>query len=240
MEENTVAKKGKLGKIVSIVFVLLLVAYFIATQSWRMSGTNQWELKREGNGAQVYTLKAPGVYLVQAKGKIKVNTSLSAVVSFLQDTEACPNFGCLDAKIIDRKGENFFYWAFKYPMPFGLPAREFVTSNIYYQDPESKTIFYNHTAVPEKLPADDCCVRVTNYSVHWKITPLSNNEVEIDMTRNLDLGGYLPDLMVNLGVVDRTYNLLFNFKEHMEKDIYKNAQYDFIQELEAETIVADN
>jgi hypothetical protein len=212
-------------------FVLpLFVLIYISQIVWKMSGSNAWELQVDKNGVKVYTLKSPGSDLLLSKATINLDSTLSAGVAFLQDHSTCQEFSCLKADMFYKASEQLYYSAFYYGMPFGLKDREFVVSSLFYQDPQTKTVHYHHISEPGLMPADDSVFRIISFVVIYKITPLENGQVEFEMSRKFDVGGYLPDYLMNMGFAEDHYELMLELKKYIEKEKYQNMQFDFIEE----------
>jgi len=237
MVSDKSAKSGLFKKMLKIVFGIffsLSLVIFLWQTIWKMSGSNQWELIRQEQGIEVYSLKAPGSSLKQIRAKVRVKASMASIVSFFQDQSTCPEFGCLEAEIIEQVSPQLYYSSFKYPLPFNLGVREFVVKSVYYQDPVNKEVHYYHTAAPEMKPLDDCCFRVTDFYVLWRFTPVGKGEVELEMKRDFDLGGFMPDLLLNQNFPGGAYNLLARLQGFLDREKYQGAAFDFIREPASE------
>src|SRR6478672_6912009 len=67
-------------KILGIAGISVFFLYSLAGLIWRFSGSNQWELAAEKNGAKVYTLKMPGSDMLQVKGVMRYRSTLAGMV----------------------------------------------------------------------------------------------------------------------------------------------------------------
>src|SRR5262245_48594044 len=94
--KNTESSQGKskpwgrrLAKILFRVSVSVVVLLFLAQLIWRFSGSNQWELVQEKDGIRVYSLKTPGSDLLQFRAIGRIRSTLSGVVAWMGDPDAC-------------------------------------------------------------------------------------------------------------------------------------------------------
>jgi hypothetical protein len=203
---------------------------------WNWSGSNQWELAIDKNGVKVWTLKTPGSNLVRVKATTRVKSRLAGMAKLLEDLDSCVDAYCFDAKEIQRiktlPGRSATYVRFKFDIP-GLKTRQYVLFAEHYQDPDSKKLEINIIAAPDMIPRDECCVRVTHLHNNWKITPLKNGELDIEFTQDTDLGG-AHYLLANFALTQGMYKILHDMQDLMNKERYRNAQVDQIQELAAQ------
>jgi hypothetical protein len=232
--DNAVAKPKSLGRRLGKGFFVLVVSlvllYSAVRLVWRFSGSNEWELVRNENGIQVYSLKEPGTDLTQFKGVVRVNSSLNRIVAWLQDPETCRDARCVDPRTLAQVDDQLQYVSMQFNMPFYLRRREFVMRARFHQIPSTKEIWAEYAAAPDKAPASDCCFRVTDMNNMWRITPLQTGQIEIEYTMNMDWGGFLPDVLSNRIRPRYMYNQLRKIEGYVNREKYRTAKYDFIQE----------
>lgn len=212
------------------VSVYLLAAYCAARLIWRFSGSNQWELVREGKRVKIYSLKQPGADLVQVKGVVRVRSSLATIVKFMQDLDVCSDIGCHESRLVERVDDQLQYISFRYDVsPF--KTREFVVRQHFSQNPVTKEILLEYAAAADKTPPNDCCFRVTNMKNTWRLTPLPNGEVEVEYATNMNEGGFMPDPVLNALRPKYMYYTLARLQKYLDRPKYQNAKYEFVKEL---------
>ena len=236
------SKKNKVKKYLiyflfgtSSLITILLVSHWI----WMLSGSNQWELKRDEKGVKIYTLKSPGSSLIKVKGITHYKYTLNHLFAPLLDEsiqENCADWapGCLEYKIIEpwnsQLMSNTQLWRFELFFPFS--DREMVLKGLVYQDKQSKELLIENIAVPNKIPPNDCCVRVTHAHNTWRYTPLENGEVKLEFIQDIDMGGMFPNFILNLVGPDEIYTMLHtDLPTSLNNEKYRNAKFDFIEEL---------
>lgn len=231
--ENAVVKPGmwlkRLIKVLLLVSVSLVALLFVARLIWRFSGSNQWEFVGERNGVKVYSLKAPGSDLETVKGVVRVRSTLASLAKMTQDADLCTDLGCYESKMLERVDDQVQYFSCRFDFPFPFHTRELVVRTQTYQNPHTKEILVWVAAAPDKTPPNDCCFRVTDMNNTWRYTPLGDGQVEVEHVENANGGGYVPDLVLNMGRRNIMFTALPKLQDILNKK-YQNAKLDFIKE----------
>lgn len=226
---------GKISRIVRKVIVpgaaglglLLTAAHFI----WMYSGSNQWRLVRDENGIQIFTLKAPGSTLIKCKARTRVKTSLSsAVFLFRGDESTYKDFGP-DLKVIERietPDVYVAYLAFTQKMPPPFRPTEMVVLLNYAQNRQTKAVEINVQAAPTKTPPTPGVSRVTHLNNLFRLTPVSNGEIEWEVDGDVDMGLFYP--MANLALPEYLFKDLSRLKKLVLTEKYQKARLISVQE----------
>lgn len=220
----------KVGRFLLTGTVWTLALLFVAHLIWKYSGSNQWEVVGEKKGVKVWKLKAPGSELIQVKGTTRVRSSLSAVVALMQDDEMCKDIGCHGAMAINRIDAQLEHAAFRYSLPGPFRTREFVIRQHLFQHPKTKQVFLEYSAVPDAIPPDDCCFRVTHMKNTWIFTPVGDGHVDIQYEVNMSEGGFLPYPLLNKLRPQSVYFILRGMPKWLAKEKYRDVKYAFLDE----------
>ena len=220
----------RLSKTLFLGAISLAGIFFITRAIWTLSGSNQWEFHSEKNGVKVYTLKVPGSPLRQVKAVTRVHTTVARLVEMVRDPAVCADIGCSEARTLDRVNDHLQYDYFQVNLPL-FQRREFVIEEQFHQNPDTKAVFMSVSAVPDKIPPNPCCFRITQLSNSFQFTPLANGEVEIEYVVNQNEGGFIPDLLLNWKRPQFMYNL-HRMEDLANRDKYQNAKFDFMTETE--------
>jgi hypothetical protein len=225
---NTVVKILSFG--IAVVLVILVVAHF----AWKYSGSNKWELALDKDGVKVYALKSPGSALKQFKAVTRIRTKLNSVVAAMTDTssEACSEFvpGCTSGEILEplTSQSQYFIQSYRVDFPRPFSPRDLVIKTQFSQDLQSKAVFVQCTALPDRLPRNACCFRVTNMHNSWRYTPLENGELEVEFLGNYDIG--IPYPMFNRVIPGALHDLLLHLEGFFNKDKYQHTEFAFAQQ----------
>jgi len=140
--------------------------------------------------------------------------------------------GLYDHRIIEQRGDREVTSAWKQLLVSFLEPREFVVKTELSQNPETKTLLYTVTAVPERIPPDNCCVRIPLMKNSWILTPLKNGDIDVEWVVDMDLGGAVPYVLQNEVLPEGMFNFAQKVQVLVEQDKYKNARYDWVQEAQ--------
>jgi hypothetical protein len=231
--EQSAPKRKTWGKRLLIigwrVVVSLVVVLALARAAWNMSGSNQWELFRDKNGVRVDTLKQPGADMIRVRGIVQVRSTLASLVAWILEPDTCKDIDCYELKILDQVDHQIVYSTFRFDAP-PFKTREFVVREHAHQIPQTKEVWVELAAAPERLPPNDCCFRVTTMSNTWRLTPVANGVVEVEYTTNMNEGGFVPDLVLNRDRPRWIYSELSKLQGYLNKPRWRNAKVDSIEE----------
>jgi hypothetical protein len=241
MTMSNAKKRGwarRLLRIALVIGLILIVGLFTAHAIWKRSGSGKWELVIDKDGVQVYTMKVPGSTLKHFKAVGRVKTSLRRVMAVFTDSsfQHCHDImsNCLTSSVVEPWNADGHYWVGMVraglPKPF-LP-RELVMKDHFSQDPQSKTLFIDITAVPELLPPDNCCVRVTHMDNKWRWTPLKNGEFEAEVVEDMHVR--VPYILWNARAKE-VWKIMSTVQELMDRRKGPDEKFDFLQEPETQT-----
>ena len=221
---------SRIAKFVFIAIVAVVALSLVGNSIWRFSGSNEWQLVGQNKGVKIYSMKSPGTDLQKFKCTFRVRSSLSGLVTLMQDSEACKDLGCYDSRVIEKVDDNLTYSTFRYRFNKPFKPREYVVRTQIHQDPKTKEVLVAYTAALGKLPTSDCCYRVTDFNNAWRLTPAGNGEVDVEYVINQDEGGFVPDVMLNPMRPKLLFMFLPNMQKILDKEKYKTAKLGFIQE----------
>jgi hypothetical protein len=214
----------------ALVLTILVAAHF----TWKYSGSGQWEPVINKNGVMIYTLKAPGQVIQRVRGVTHVKTTLNAAVDSMVQTSTkdCgswfPSCTSLDA-VQPWNPRDLTYiqlYRLKGQPPFS--AREIVIKARVTQHPLTKSVLIEFMGMPDDIPVNSCCFRVSHMHNSWRFTPLENGQVEVENRMNVDMG--LPYVMFNRFAPRALYRLLSKMQPFLDDDRWQHARYDLIKE----------
>lgn len=219
---------ARLGVAAFVLAVLAAIAHLL----WTMSGSGKWVLSRDDGHVTLWTLKSPGSPLVQVKSRVRVKTRLAGPMRLMEDM-SCADAGCYDEAILERlathPGRYAAYIRFKFDVP-GVHTQDYVLLQQRAQDPASRQVTIDMIAAPDRIPRDDCCIRITHLHTRWWLTPVRGGHVDIEYTQDTDSGG-LPYPIANLLLIEGTFQVMRDMQALMEKPRYRIESFRDIQEL---------
>jgi hypothetical protein len=229
-----VPKSGlkKFGKFCLVAAGCLVVLGALAHLIWKYSGSSQWEFVSDTRGVKLYSMKTPGSALKKFKGISHVRASLTSAMLLAQDPAVCEYAHCYESRMIERVDERLQYYTFRWKYPLKFKPREYVIKERFSRIPETKALLVEVIGDPDKLPPNDCCVRVRNMYNTWRFTPINDSELEIEYIINSDAGGVFPYFLANYAgpkfipfVQGQMQTIL-----DKEKEKYPNAKFELLAE----------
>lgn len=215
----------KLYKGISISLVLL---------STCISGqTANWMLKYNRDSIKVYYRKSPVSNIHEMRLTTKVESSLSSLVTLVDDVESYTRWvfktiKASDVKIISET-EKYYYILSDFPWP--LNDRDYIAHTKLEQDVKTKIVTSTSASSPKMVPLIKNVIRIELTKTKWIFTPINKNEVLIEYTLLADPGGSLPDWAVNLALDKGPYETMQKFIKLLKEDKYRNVKVPYIQEF---------
>ena len=89
-------------------------------------------------------------------------------------------------------------------------------------------------AAANKIPLHDCCVRITHIHNRWQVLPARDGKVEISLVQDFGMGGFFPDMLLNFGNAEQTWQMFHDkLPGLLNKPKYRAARFDYIDEASA-------
>ena len=100
------------------------------------------------------------------------------------------------------------------------------------QNKKTKVVYSISTPLSNVIPKKQGMVRIENMYGKWTLTPKKDGDVLIEYYLKLDVGGNVPDWIVNLFIENGPYQSMVHFTESLTLATYENAKLSFIDEPE--------
>ena len=234
--------KKKIGRILLFGAASLIILITLVNVIWRSSGSNDWELKIDKNGTQVYTLKSPGNSMILVKGVTKWKYTLSQCVAPFFDESIQDDPGkwlpmCTEYKILKQQRFPRFHTnlqLYKWDFPFPFSPREVLVQGQVSQNPETKEIVLENIAVQNAIPRNDGYVRTGHHHNIWHFTPQENGEVRVEFLMDMNFDGFFPDMITNISGASQVFKILSEDYPKLMAN-YQDTKFDFIEEPEVKT-----
>lgn len=211
-----------------LYLLLLLFLGFIAFKP-----TDPWHLRKFENGISIYTRDAEDSEFKELKSVFQMKTSLSSIISLLNDYESYPQwvYKCGKSSTLKKVSDREFIHYQTVTAPWPVDNRDFVVDVKLSQD-ASGVVHQKATCIPDYIPKVDGHVRITEFRALWTLTPLKDGTVNIEYQLLVNPGGNIPVWLVNLAVIDGPFETAVKMKEWLKKDKYQKASVSFIKEPE--------
>jgi len=212
--------KIKLKSILPKALILFLV---LATSFCNAQG--EWKTSLEKDAIRVYTRDVSNSKFKEYKGETLVKTSLSCLVSLLDDVSNQKNwlYNCDHATRLKTVNKVEGYNYFVQTAPWPLTDRDLIVKYCLTQNKKTKTVTIEMDGVKDYIAENENYIRVPFLKGKWELTPLGNGIIKVVYQVHSDTGGSVPASIANATCVDIPYNTLKNLKKQIEIPKYKNA-----------------
>ncbi|MFI5136171.1 MAG: START domain-containing protein, partial [Chitinophagales bacterium] len=190
-----------------------------------------WVQQKNENGIVVYTREISGSVIKEVRVVNYVKSSLSGMVALLLDTKNYTNwiYECTQSrplKVVSAQ-EMYNYQVTNFPWP--VSDRDLICNFKISQDSATKVVSFTKTGIPEYLPTQNPYVRIRNFESDYKLTPLPNDSVKVELQMKVDPGGDIPTWLINANIVMAPFKSTVAMIPQIPK--YQSASFSFIKEL---------
>ncbi|MFK7862669.1 MAG: START domain-containing protein [Pseudohongiellaceae bacterium] len=215
--------------LVMAVFLVVLLGFGVAAQGQE----NEWELKKDSEGIQVFTRAVPGSPYKEVRSVSRLErVSLSSLVALIEDVEACPRWAdkCAESYLVERVSDRESLIYTHNDMPFPVKDRDVVAQVVWSQDPESFQVTMSSTAVAGGVDKVRGRLRLTEANALWQFTPQPDGSVEVLNQAHINPGSSIPGWVTNMLLVDTPFETMKSYLAEVVSSQYSDAQIGFIQE----------
>jgi hypothetical protein len=209
----------------------LMIFSMVMLFSLFCKGQDDWKLKQNKEGIEIYTKPLENSHLKGIKVKCALPVTLSQLVTVIMDVNTAAEwvYSTKSSTLLKKVSAAELYYYSEVSLPWPISNRDFIAHLKVTQDPHTKVVTIDGPVVSNYLPEKKDIVRVRSSYGKWVLTPLKNN-VKIEYTLETDPGGSLPAWLVNLFVAKGPHETFKNLKVQLSKAEYKNVTLAYIKE----------
>ena len=199
-----------------IIFALLLSSAFLHAKQ-----VEDWTLRKEKNGIQVYTKKRPKSNLYMYKVKTQINASLQRVYEQIIDfRENLKYMELVDSlKFLNHREDISYINYIRFDMPWPVTNREMVMEMDIHRHKDSIHLVSND--LPGYVEQNKNYIQVEDFSEEWLIKYDTNEKVtHITIQGWVNPGGDIPAWIVNLFSVRTPFRFISGILSEIKEDGY--------------------
>lgn len=215
-------------------YLIISVCLLLQTGAFSVYASENWDLKKDRDGIQIYTRKVEGSPFKAVRGVTRVNARLSSLVALVRDARACPDWAdrCGESWVHEKISETEEYVYTLNELPWPVSDRDVLAHVRWSQSADNLAVTMLSSATEGLLEKKKGIVRLTEANAQWIFTPLASGEVEVVTLAHINPAGPLPAWVTNLLLVDAPFNTLNKLREAVKDQKYLNAGFSFISEPE--------
>ena len=211
--------------------ILAIITLFLGSLSGQAQDS-AWKCVKNSDSVLVYARKSDSANYRIVKATTQLKTSLSSLVSLLADAANHKNWVYLNKKAVILKKENPFSWIIysQTDAPWPVTDRDIVSKTWMKQNPATKEVTIHAEADPDYLPEKPDHVRIPFARAEWHFIPQGNGWVKAVFTIEVDVGGNVPQWLVNLTAARGPFQTMRNLRKMVKKNKYKTSRLPYIKE----------
>lgn len=181
-------------------------------------GQPECDLKKDKDGIKVYTCKSDSSKFRSLIAEFDLeNTSLETLENFLWNVDNYVNwqYDMAESHLIKKINDHEMIYRSEIDAPWPVEDRELVVQfSVRNQLPDEVTYVIN--SITYDYPVKANVIRVPCSHATWHVTKRGNS-LHVKYTLNINPGGYVPPMLVNLAMAEGPYVSFRNLKTMIEK-----------------------
>lgn len=195
----------------ALVFILGLS---FSTQT--ATAQDSWKVAKEKNGVKIETRFIDGWSIKEYRATVYIKTTLDKAVEAYRDPIKRKSFMARSIEVSNLK-ENSKTDIITYNLgnaPWPVADRDNITHSIFIKS--GKQVKVTMKSLPNFIPEKEGIVRVPRTKGHWLFIDQGNGMVKVVQQSVADLGGAIPDWLVNSTIIEGPYDVLLALKGILE------------------------
>lgn len=147
-----------------------------------------------------------------------MTASANQMIAMWLDPENYINwqYNTTNARLIKTINESEIIYYTEVAAPWPVSNRDLVVHLKISQDEKTKILTVSGKSVADFIPTKEQLVRIPLAISSWKVTPISESQLAVEYTMDLDPGGSVPAWMANMVVAEAPYITFKNFREKIK------------------------
>lgn len=194
-------------------FLSLLLLTFLS----HFTIAQKWNIEKEKNGVKIETRYIDGWNIKEYRATVIIETSLEKAVHAYKDPVERKKFYERAVVVSNLKeiSENEIITYLHGKAPWPVQDRDNVTHSTFSK-PDPKSVKINMYSIPDYIPIKKDIVRIPKSKGYWLFKDLGNSKIKVVQQSVADLGGSIPDWVVNSTIIEGPYDTLLALKKLLE------------------------
>lgn len=191
---------------------------------------DNWKLAQDHEGIKIYTRPMAHSKIKAIKVECNLAATSSQLVAAILDIKTCGEWVYSSKKnvLIKQISPLDLIYYSEVEVPWPVENRDYVVHIKVEQNPQSKVTTVNSPCIPGYVAENDGIVRISQSVARWTITPMGKNQIKAEYILEVDPMGTVPAWLTNLFATKGPYETFKKLKVHVQKDVYKKADFAMI------------
>ena len=207
------------------LYYLIIACYPLLSMADVDVLNNQWQLVKDENNIQVYTIDQPGTDIVKAKAVALIHAPVNSIQQTLDDLNARPEWVpfLVQSKIVEEKSANEKVEYSLFSAPWPASDRDFVYTlkrdemNTSEGDSLDKRVYNMHSIEYAQIPQGDGIIRGEIFESIYSLLAIDKKLTRVELVYHADPKGWLPTWIINIIQRVFPYRMMENLKNKMEE-----------------------
>lgn len=205
------------------VFAALLVLTVQPSFSQNEGPGEDWNLRKDQDGIQVYTRDVEGSNFDAFRGEVDLEATLDEVLAFLKDV---PNHrewmqNLTKSEQIGEINPEGYHSYGRVKAPWPVRDRDWVVRWEILDDAEETAVKVTFKKDDGVRPPVDDAVRTGAFEGFWRLVPQDNGTTRVIYeVSHADPGGLIPAWIVNAFVVNQPYGTLSAMRDRLRDEVH--------------------
>lgn len=208
----------------------LLLTWFLGITCFLCRAQEGWKLSGERDGIRTYSQKRSNSKVNAVKLEAVFQTTLSQLSAVIADVSSYDSwvFNSRSTRLLKQVSPAELYYYSEVVFPWPAANRDFVSHMIISQNPVSREMNIKANNVSGWEPKKDKLVRIDHSEGSWQLIPLTNKEVQVIYTLQVDPGGELPAWIINSFSAKGPVETFKNLRAHLTRTVGTVKKLPFI------------
>lgn len=178
----------------------------------------QWTLKKDKDGIQVYTRDEPGNNNKAFKGETEVHAGMEAVSAVIENVELFDDWDedIIEIRLLEHQPGKLIRYYVVYDVPWPFQDRDLCVEAVFSSDNTNGIRQLKSKSIPNAVPEDEDIVRIENYWQCWTLSENKDSIVHITVEGFADPAGDIPAWIANMAITESPLNMLENLKKALQ------------------------
>jgi len=198
------------------MFFTLIFILGLSFISQTAKAQGSWKVAKEKNGVKIETRFIEGWSIKEYRATVYIKTTLEEAVEAYRDPVKRKSFMARSIEVTNLK-ETSKTDIITYNLgnaPWPVSDRDNVTHSIFIK--KGNQVKVTMKSLPNYIPEKEGIVRVPRTKGHWLFIDQGNGIVKVVQQSVADLGGSVPDWLVNSTIIEGPYDVLLGLKGILE------------------------
>lgn len=209
---------------ISLLLLLFSVSVIVYAQQQsvyqQQDNRLAWELVRDENNIQVYTVESGSSEIIKAKAVAVISSPLDDIKQILDNVEQRHEWVpyLLRSRIVETRSEveNIEYALFAAPWP--ASDRDFIYSVQVREYSPAHLLYVMKSIEMASVPENNSIVRAELFESIYSLTAIEKNTTKVEVIFHTDPKGWLPGWIVNIIQKALPYKIMKNLRARADSN----------------------